>query len=50
MAGRLKVLAFVAFLGFIAGIIADLSAEYVLHSLACGHVWEFAHFYFSDVF
>lgn len=33
MAGRFKVLAFVAFLGFIAGVIADLTAEYVLPKL-----------------
>ncbi|MGC8998746.1 MAG: hypothetical protein ACP5JW_05035 [Candidatus Bathyarchaeia archaeon] len=33
MAERFKVLAFVAFLGFIAGIIADLTAEYVLPKL-----------------
>lgn len=29
MGGRFKVLALVAFLGFIAGVVADLSAEYV---------------------
>jgi hypothetical protein len=33
MAGRLKIFAFIAFLGFIAGVIADLTAEYVVPKL-----------------
>ena len=33
MAGRFKILAFVAILGFMAGVIADLTAEYVLPKL-----------------
>ena len=34
MGERLKVFVFVAILGFFAGIIADLTAEYVLPALA----------------
>jgi uncharacterized membrane protein YedE/YeeE len=33
MAGRLKILALIALLGFIAGVIADLTAEFVLPKL-----------------
>jgi len=33
MAGRLKIFAFIALLGFIIGVIAELTAEYVLPKL-----------------
>jgi uncharacterized membrane protein YedE/YeeE len=33
MSGRSKILVLIAFLGFIAGIIADLTAEYVFPKL-----------------
>ncbi|MEM0008356.1 MAG: hypothetical protein QW660_09250 [Candidatus Bathyarchaeia archaeon] len=33
MAGRFKIFALIALLGFIAGVIADLTAEYVLPKL-----------------
>jgi len=33
MAGRLKMFAFIALLGFIIGVIAELTAEYVLPKL-----------------